>query len=434
MKPTRRTFFLQMGAAAALPAGLRAARPTAAAEKLNIAGIGCGGKGWSDIAETSKDQNVVALCDVDSERLDKAKQRWTGAKTYADWRKLLEQRDVDAVTISTPDHMHAAIAMTAMALGKHVYCQKPLTHDIFEARQLRLMAERSKVVNQMGNQHRSTRNYRGARDLITTGVIGAVREVHSWTDRPIWPQGMDRPRGEDPVPQNLDWDLWIGTAPMRPFKNGVYHAFAWRGFWDFGTGALGDMGCHLMDPAVWSLGLTAPTRVEAFGPKPHGDTAPRWAMVAYDFPARGTLPPVRMYWYDGGMLPPAHITKWPADKPLRTNGCLFVGEKGNLYVDGGFGPILLPEEQWKDFAMPEFEETDHYMNWTNACKGQGACISPFSEAGPLTEAVLLGNVAYRLGMPIEWDAEELAVTNARVAAAPLLRREYRRGWEVRWVD
>ena len=434
MTTTRRTFFQALGATAAVPLTHRLGGFRSSFEKLRIAGVGCGGKGWSDIAETSKGQDVVALCDVDAGRLAKAKERYAGAKTYTDWRKLLEQPDIDAVTISTPDHMHAAIAMAAMALGKHVYVQKPLTWSVFEARQLTKMAAQTGVTTQMGNQHRSNVHWKGARDLVTKGTIGPVHEVHVWTDRPIWPQGMDRPSGADPVPDSLAWDLWLGVAPERPFKNGVYHGFKWRGFWDFGTGALGDMGCHLMDPAVWALDLVNPSRITAMGPEPHPDTAPTWSIVRYDFPATDARPAVTMYWYDGSALPPARVLAWPKDKPLPGNGCMFVGETGNLFVNHETGPVMLPEERWQDFAMPEWQATDHYMNWTNACKGDGTCISPFAEAGPLTETVLLGNVAYRLGIPIEWDAAEMAVVNARVAAAPLIRRTYRKGWEVDWLD
>ncbi len=439
MSSTRRTFFLQMGAAAgAVPLALRP-RGRSAAEKLHLAGVGCGGKGWSDIAETAKGNEVVALCDVDRDRLARAAERYPGAKTYADWRKLLEQPDIDGVTISTPDHMHAAVAMAAMALGKHVYVQKPLTWSVFEARQLTRMAEKTGVVTQMGNQHRSNVHWRGAREMIRAGAIGAVEEVHVWTDRPIWPQGMDRPAGEDPVPETLDWDLWLGVAPRHPYKQGAYHAFSWRGYWDFGTGALGDMGCHLMDPAVWSLGLGAPTRVESFGPKPHADTAPKWSTIAYDFPARdvegvGSMPAVRLYWYDGGALPPARVTLWPKDRPMRGNGCLFVGQKGNLYVDTDLGPLLLPEDRFADVARPELEPWNHYQDWANACRGEGRCVSPFAEAGPLSETVLLGNVAYRLGRPVEWDAAGLRVVGGGADAAPLLRRQEREGWKVDWLD
>jgi len=430
---------MQLGAAGAvLPTtGWALARSAKGpAERLNIAAVGVGGKGESDIAATSAGQNVVALCDIDATRLGRAGEKYAGAKTYRDWRRMLEQKDIDAVTISTPDHMHAAIAMAAMDLGKHVYVQKPLTWSVFEARQLTRMAKRKGVVTQMGNQHRSNRHMKGARHLVHTGAIGAVREAHVWTDRPIWPQGMARPAGEDPVPAAIAWDLWLGVAPQRPYRNGVYAPFKWRGFWDFGTGALGDMGCHLMDPVIHALDLPAPASVRAEGPEPHADTAPLWSIVTYEFPevrtSRGVQPPLTLKWYDGKKLPPAQTLGFPEGRACPTNGALFVGEKGRLFVNHDTGPWLLTDDTFADVLVTAVEADDHYQQWTNACKGEGRCVSDFASAGPLTETVLLGNVAYRVGRPIVWDAAALTCPGTP-EADPLLRRPERKGWEVAWL-
>jgi len=434
--PTRRGVLGAMGAAGvALPAarfGLRPGRSPAPSERLHIAGVGVGGKGESDIALTAKDQRVVALCDIDSVRLDRAGEKYPGAKKHRDWRRMLEQDDIDAVTISTPDHMHAAIAMAAMDLGKHVYVQKPLTWSIFEARQLLKMARKSGVVTQMGNQHRSNRHMKGARHLLQRGAIGAVREAHVWTDRPIWPQGMDRPAGSDPVPDSIAWDLWLGVAAERPYVKGVYAPFKWRGFWDFGTGALGDMGCHLMDPVGFALDLPAPTRVWADGPAPHVDTAPLWSIVTYEFPQKGAQPPLTLKWYDGKKLPPEATLGFPAGRKAPGNGALFVGETGKLFVNHNSGPWVIRDDSFADVQVTAVAADDHYQQWTNACKGEGACVSAFETAVPLTETVLLGNVAYRVGKPIRWDSATLSCPGAP-EAEPFLRREERKGWEVAWL-
>lgn len=439
MPTTRRTFCQQLGTVSASAPlarfGLGPHRP-GPAQQLHLAAVGVGGKGESDIAWTSKGHKVVALCDIDARRLDKAGEAYAGATRYADWRKMLEQKDIDAVTISTPDHMHAAIAMAAMDLGKHVYVQKPLTWSVFEARQLTAMAKRQGVVTQMGNQHRSNRHMKGARHLIHQGAIGAVREAHVWTDRPIWPQGMDRPAGQDPIPEHVSWDLWLGVAPQRPFKANTYHGFKWRGFWDFGTGALGDMGCHLMDPVVFALDLPAPTRVSAEGPDPHADTAPLWSVVTYDFPEsrteRGVQPALTLKWYDGKKLPDAATLGLPKGRKCPTNGALFVGETGKLFVNHDSGPWLIRDDAFHDVLVTAVEADDHYQQWTNACLGEGQCVSDFATAGPLTETVLLGNLAYRAGKPIEWDAANLRCPNAP-ETAPWIRREERAGWQVAWI-
>jgi predicted dehydrogenase len=398
-------------------------------EKLNIALIGVGGQGGGNLRNVQS-ENIVALCDIDEGTLAKAAQRFPKAATYHDFRKLLERRDIDAVVVSTPDHTHAVAAAWAMQQGRHVYCEKPLTHSIYEARTLADLAARKKVATQMGNAGHSGGGQRRLVELVQSGAIGPVREVHTWTDRPIWPQGIDRPAERPSVPSSVHWDLWLGPAPERPYHP-AYHPFKWRGWWDFGTGALGDMGCHGLDAAFWALKLGAPTAVEAAGPPPHVETAPKWMIVWYDFPARGDLPPVRLTWYDGGKLPPASLFQGAR---IVDNGTLFIGEKGTLYVPGSYGGghRLLPAEKFADFRPPAPSIPDspgHHEEWIAACKTGSATGTGFAYATALTEMVLLGNVAYRVGKKIEWDSAKLDATNCP-EAQPLIRPEYRTGWSL----
>lgn len=401
-------------------------------EKLNIASVGVGGKGWSDLNETSKGQNVVAVCDVDENALNRAKERFPQAKTYTDWRALLEQSDIDAVTVSTPDHMHAPITVSAMKLGKHVYCQKPLTHDVYEARRVAQIAEATGVVTQMGTQHHSGSFFRTTVSLIRKGAIGKVREAHVWTDRPVgfWKQGGARPIGVSSIPSSLHWYEWLGTAPDRPYVDGVYHRFHWRGYWDFGTGALGDMGCHGINPVYHALGLGAPTSVDAESSPVTNDMAPEASRITYRFGQTPyTTGDVDLVWWDGLRHPPRELLRAPSRFEMSKNGILFIGEKGNLYVEYEKGPFLWPEEEFSDTSIRPEPAADHYMQWTNACKGEDVATCPFSYAGPLTEAVLLGNIALRTGRPVRWDAENLAIIGDPEANR-YLRRNYRKGWEV----
>ena len=430
---------LAAGAAAlggcATPWSVRYPRRLAANEKLNIGIIGCGGKGDEDSRGVSG-EHIVALCDVDEHSLQQAAKQFPGAQLYRDYRRMLDEvRNLDAVTVSTPDHHHFPAAMRAIQRGLHVYVQKPLTHSIWEARQLAAAARRHRVATQMGNQATSGAGIRQLVELIGAGTIGQVRAVHIWTDRPIWPQGRDRPAGADPVPKHLDWDLWLGPAPVRPFKDKypdvdrhVYHPFCWRGWWDFGTGALGDIGCHTLNHPMWALKLGAPESVEvvdAAEVKP--ESFPSWSIIRWDFPARGELAPVKLFWYDGGKLPPK-----PPEMEKREwadNGALYIGDQGQLYQGR-----LLPEALMKDFqrpapTIPRIENEDHYQDWLIACKGGRPACSNFDFAGPLTETVLLGNVALRLGKKIAWDAQRLRVPNCRAADA-LLRRAYRKDWAI----
>ena len=396
-------------------------------EKLNVAFVGVGGKGESNLGGLAG-ENIVALCDVDENTLNKAAAKHSAARKYRDFRRMLEQKDIDAVVVTTPDHVHAAAAMAAMQLGKHVYCEKPLTHDVWEARQLTQAARKYKVATQMGNGGHASERLRTAVEWVQAGVIGDVREVHAWSNRPIWPQGVSRPSETPPVPRHLGWDLWLGPAPERPYHP-AYHPFKWRGFWDFGTGALGDMGCHIIDAAFWALDLTAPRTVEAECSGINEETAPKWSIIRYEFPNRGEKPPARLTWYDGGKLPPRELLELKPDQKLDDNGSLFVGEKGKLLLDYR-GVRRIPD--LKDFEPPAKKiprSPGHYVEWINACKGKGKAMSNFDYAGPLTETVLLGNVALRVGQKIEWDATKLEARNAPTAAQ-YIRREYRRGWNL----
>lgn len=403
-------------------------------ERLNIAGIGVGGKGASDVGNVDQ-ENLVALCDVDEANAAGSFKKYPNAKRYKDYRVMLEKegKGIDAVTVSTPDHTHAPAAIAAMKMGKHVYCQKPLTHTVYEAREMARVAREHKVATQMGNQGHSNPDTRRLVELIQAGVMGKVREAHIWTDRPIWPQGMDRPAETPPVPATLDWDLWLGVAPWRPFHK-AYVPFAWRGFWDFGTGALGDMACHNMDIAFFALGLRDPLSVEAQSSGVNNETAPKWSIINYEFPARGAQPAVKMVWYDGGKKPSADLVK---GRELPGNGVIMIGDKDTLFVPSYWGGgSFLSGAKMEDFKnipeslprLPGFER-NHHQEWINACKGGPKALSNFDYSGPMTEAVLLGNVALRAGRKIEWNAKELRISNAPEANR-FLRTEYRQGWSV----
>jgi predicted dehydrogenase len=435
MANTTRRAFLKQTTAIGLT-GLLPGRPmllaAAASNTVHLACVGVGGKGWSDMQETSAGHHVVAICDTDETNLAKAATAFPQACKYTDWRKLLEQTDIDAVTISTPDHTHAPVTMAAMSLGKHVYTQKPLTHDVVEARRLAEAAIRYGVVTQMGIQGHASGRLKNGVQLVRDGVIGKVREVHAWTDRPgdFWQQGLERPARTDMVPDALHWNLWLGTAPSRPYVQGLYHPFHWRGWWDFGTGALGDMGCHLMDPVFTALELQSPTSVRADGPAPNADSGPLWCQVAYEFPAtRFTSGPLRLVWYEAGRQPTRELIKAPQDWPGSKSGVLFVGERGNVFVGFPEPVQLFPAGDFADTPMPQHKDHNHYTQWTDAIVGRGKTACPFSYSGPLTESVLLGNVAYRSGQTLHWDAKQLAIPNAP-SAERFLKRSYRPGWEV----
>jgi predicted dehydrogenase len=405
--------------------------------KLRVAAIGTGNKGGDDLQQVAASPRVevVALCDVDDSQphLGWAAEQYPKAARYSDYRRLFDcPQRFDAVTVSTPDHMHAPIALAAMALGKHVFCQKPLTHTVCEARQMRRAAARQRVVTQMGNQIQSHRAYRTAAQLLRDGVIGRVREVHSWQAGEMgWLLTDKRPLGADPVPSSLSWNLWLGVAPPRPYKAELYHPKNWRAWQDFSNGQLGDFGCHILDPIFLGLGLRAPTSVQAEAPALNSDTwAPR-SKVAYHFPgsertADSVLP---VTWYDGRRRRPRRRELGlPDGYQLPGAGSAIIGEAGTMVVPHWDVPRLFPEEKFHDFEMPALEDVNHYTSWVDACLGDGSTTSHFDYAGPLTETVLLGSVAIRFaGERLQWDAAAGRFTN-HAAANRWLAKPYRAGW------
>ncbi len=424
-----RRSFVTGGSASALAFTVVPKRVFGANERLNVAAIGVGGKGASDIADASAAGcNIVALCDVDEERAGRVFAGFPAAGRYKDFRVMLEkQRDIDAVIVSTPDHTHAVAAVMAMKLGKHVYCQKPLAHSIHEARVMARVAAETGLATQMGNQAHAGDPMRRTVEAIRAGIIGKVREAHLWSDRPIWPQGMVRPAETPPVPATLDWDLWLGPASARPYHP-AYAPFKWRGWWDFGTGALGDMGCHVMDMAYWALELGHPTSVEAASEGATKESLPNSSVIRYEFPARAEQPPVKLVWYDGGNLPPAELLD--GEDP-GINGTLFVGDKGTMLCNRSSNKwVVKPTSIMDSFqappqTLPRVENED--AEWVAACKGGPAALSNFSLSGPFTEVVLLGNLAIRAGKKIQWDGEQMKATNAP-ELDQFIRREYRKGW------
>jgi hypothetical protein len=451
--------------------------------KLNIAFIGAMGKGESD-TNCCDTENIVALCDVDSERCAKQLQKYAGAKFYQDFRKMFDEmgKSIDAVDVATPDHFHAIAASAAMRLGKHVYCQKPLTQTIYEARYLRHLARETGVVTQMGNQGSSADGLRRAVECIQAGIIGKVSEVHIWTNRPVWPQGLDRPTGSDPVPASLDWDIWIGPAPMRPYKNGVYHPWNWRGWQDFGTGALGDMACHTVNMPFRALQLGYPTEIEGtpLGPM-NKETYPLGSKIRFEFPARSisipaakptffhkhdtlSFAPATFTWYDGGQpdasAPNGHDFSNKPPKELLTDietllgevpnsACLLVGDKGKIFSPDDYGeeffvkqtddkkfvhfkkhpavdavPVTLPRN-------PHQGDNDRrqHQEWIAAIKAGKPqdCYSRFEIAAQLVEIMLLGCVSLRAGRKLEWDGPNMVAKNCP-EAAPFIKRDNRAPW------
>jgi len=430
----RRTFLRQAALAASFPMVSR--WPVLGANsRLNIAGIGAGGKGGVDLAGCDS-ENIVALCDVDDARAAGAFKKYPKAKRFKDFRMMLDQfgKGIDAVTVSTPDHMHFLPSMWAIERGMGVYCQKPLTHTIEEARRLTLAAKKHKVATQMGNQGRSHPQVRREVELVRAGVLGAVHEVHCWTDRPgrWWPQGMGQPAELPPVPATLDWDLWLGVAEKRPYSP-AYVPFAWRGFWDFGTGALGDMGCHLFNLPDLSLGIRDATRVEAWSEGQTAVAGPKWSVVKWEIPADSGRPAFTLWWYDGGKLPPAAL--FPGVK-YADNGVIFAGSQDVMLSNYNGGASFRSGRTMEDFkhvpeTLPKCSDWDrcHYEEWLTACKGGASALSDFSVAGPMTEIVLLGNVAVRAGRPITWDRSTMSVLNDS-AANQFIRQRDRKGWTI----
>jgi hypothetical protein len=463
-KTTRRRF---IGQSAAIGAGFWIGGQTAAKaqvsalQSLSAACVGVGGKGGSDTSHIGEQGvAIVGLCDVDGGTLTKKGREFPDAKQFTDYREMLDQLGdkVDIVTVSTPDHNHAAAAIKAMRMKKHVYCQKPLTWSIQEARMMREVAQENGVVTQMGNQGTSEDGLREAVEVIRSGAIGDVSAVHIWSNRPVWPQGVGRPAGEDPIPEGLNWDAWIGPAPMRPFKDGVYHSFNWRGWVDFGTGALGDMACHTTNMPVMALELWDPIAVTAVKNPGifEGETFPGSSSLMFEFPKRGNLPACNFYWYDGGNLPDNElISQLPASFQKRiqeqreggrkTSGAVLVGSKGILFSPDDYGAqyFLLPEDNFKDFKKPEptlpripyKAGGDQRQKWefVSTIKGEyePGTMSNFGYAGRLTETILVGNLAMRAGegQRIEWDAKSLKSTNLP-AVNEFVHRTYREGWSI----
>jgi len=408
--------------------GCRSAAPTprrlSANEKLNLGIIGTAHRAAENIRDVEQ-ENIVAICDIDDQFLAAAKEKFPSAKTYNDFRKLLEQRDIDAVVVSTADHCHAVATAAALRLGKHVYCEKPLTHTVYEARTIaHLAAKNRKLATQMGTQIHATENYRRVVELVKSGAIGKVSECHVWCETSL--AGSNRPAEMPPIPRHIHWDLWLGPAPARPYHPD-YLPKTWRHWWDFGEGILGDMACHYVDLAFWALDLKHPRTVEAEGPPVHPETTPEWLIVRYEFPDRSAHAPLKLTWYDGGKRP-----RLVEDKaPNWRNGVLFVGDKGMLIADYGKRQ-LLPESQFEGFQPPEPfipKSIGHHKEWLLACKTGSPTTCNFAYASALTETVLLGNVAYRTGHKLEWDAARLKATNSS-QASNYIHREYRRGWKL----
>jgi predicted dehydrogenase len=421
-----------------MPALLSAAAPNS---KLNIAVIACGGRGGSNLGDVSS-ENIVALCDVNANALSSAARKYPQARTFKDYRKLYDElKDFDAVVVSTPEHHHAFATLPALKLRKHVYCEKPLTRDVQEARIITKAAKEAGVATQMGTQIHAGGNYRRVVELVQSGAIGPVREAHVWVGRAWGRQSeaeakaaqdivfvQERPQGEDPVPNYLDWDLWVGPAPFRPYNNVYFPGPKWYRWWDFGNGTMSDLGSHWNDLPFWALKLDAPKTIEASGPPPHAEIAPASMSARYEYGARGDLPPVTLTWYQGNSKPKL----WTDGKiPKWDSACLFVGDKGMILADYGKN-ILLPEKDFSDFTRPPQtipESIGHHKEWINACKTGAPTTCHFGYAGPLTEANHLGNVAYRAGKKIEWDPINMRIPNAPEAER-FLRREYRNGWSL----
>ena len=392
-------------------------------EKMSLAFVGAGGRG-ADNLNALAGHNVVALCDVDERRAGKTFERYPKARRFHDFRKMLDQmaRQIDAVVVSAPNHIHAPASVMAMRLGKHVYCEKPLAHSVYEARVAAQVAAQQKVATQMGTQIHAGRNYRRAIELIRAGAIGPIGEVDVWTMAAEG--GGERPKDTPAVPPGLDWDLWLGPAPVRPYHP-CYLPREWHFWWDFGGGVLGNVGCHFMDLPFWALELRHPTAIEATGSPRHAESTPRKMVIRYDFPARGSLPPVRLTWYQGQRSPRVESDNVPAWE----TGFLFVGRKGMLLTDYE-RRVLLPEQEFAGLKPPAPTIPDspgHYAEWVAACKTGSPTGCNFDYAGALTEAMLLGNVAFRAGRKIEWDPVRLEVTNCS-EASQYLKREYRPGW------
>ncbi|WP_254508668.1 Gfo/Idh/MocA family protein [Anatilimnocola floriformis] len=434
--------FLQTTAAASLLSGAPAfLRGQNLNSKLNIAIVGCGGRGGSNLSSVQS-ENIVGLCDVNSSHVDREGEKFQQARRTTDFRRLFDKdKEFDAVVVSCCEHTHAFATLPALQLGKHVYCEKPLTHSIWEARIIREAAAKAKVATQMGTQIHAGDNYRRVVELIQAGAIGPVRECHVWVSRAWGRQSpedakkfgdivnlQERPAETSPIPANLDWDLWLGPAPERPFHEVYFPGPKWYRWWDFGSGTMSDLGSHWNDLPFWALKLQTPRVITAEGPPPHAELAPASMQATYEYDARGDMPAVKMIWYQGVNKPQIWQDK---GIPQWDSGCLFIGDKGMLLSDYG-KHVLLPEDDFKDFARPEPfipKSIGHHAEWLHACKTGAPTTCNFEYAGLLTEANHLGNVAYRTGKKIEWDATNLKAKGVP-EADPIIRREYRAGWKL----
>ncbi len=432
-KSNRRQFLqtsAAIGAGYWVAGGAMAQESNSPNEKIAMASVGIGGKGSSDSADAGRSGDMVAICDVDEKRLEGAGKRFPGAKQFTDFRKMLEEMGdkIDAVTVSTPDHTHAPAALMAMRMGKHCFCQKPLTHSIYEARLMAQVAREKGVATEMGNQGTAEDGLRKAAALIQAGMLGTVSEVHIWTNRPIWPQGGPRPEPKDP-PESLKWDEWLGPAKVRPYGTG-YHPFAWRGWWDFGTGALGDMACHTMNMPYAALGLRDPISVQAVCSGHNKDSYPKWSIINYEFAATDKRPAVKLVWYDGGKRPDKELLD---GKTPGGSGAVVVGDKAKLYSAHDYGARF---EIFGDVKEPEVEferSPGHFAEWVRAIKGGQPAMSNFPDyAGPLTEMVLLGNLAVWAaaegeGPKVEWDAKNMKAKNVE-GLEEIIKPIYRDGY------
>jgi predicted dehydrogenase len=422
-------------------------------ETVNFACIGVGGKGRSDTDHVAAQGRIVALCDIDQQRLDAMGEKHKDAKKYNDFRELLHELDskIDAVVVSTPDHTHAPAAVTAMRLGKHVYCQKPLAHSVWEARLMRETARQKGVCTQMGNQGTASSGFRRAVELVRSGAIGEIREIHVWTNRPFryWKQSPDivaRPKETPPIPPHVHWDLFLGSAPERPY-NPVYHPHDWRGWWDFGTGSLGDMACHTANIAFMAAQLGLPTRVSAQSGEINSETYPAWATITYEFPARGSLPPVKLTWYEGAKngkrnLPPANLLP-DRGVPPAESGALLIGSVYRMYSPNDYGAVqmLWSSGDYHDIKVPEPTlpriasgrdiDAAHKGEWVQAIRvGKPAiALSNFDYSATMTESMLLGNVAVRSGEVIDYNPDTGQITGGS-SASQYLKPYFRKGWEI----
>lgn len=444
-----RRSFLKATATAGLLAGplTQVTRAASANGKVQHASIGVGGMGWSDLNQIGSHPNVeiVAICDVDTRRMASAIAKYPNARRYQDWRDLLakEGDKVDSVSVTVPDHMHAPITMSALNSGKHVYCQKPLTHNVFEARQVAAAARKAGVITQMGIQLSSSIGNRMATQMLEDGVIGRISQVHLWSNKDparYRPKGP-RPAKTDPIPAEVNWDWWLGTAPERPYVHDTYHATWWRGWQDFGCGWLGDMGCHIMDMPYRALGLGLPLAIHADvepewrdDPARRAETFPTWQIVRYTYPgtSRTSGDTIDITWSDGFKYPPANLTELMDGRQFPAQGALLIGEEGVMLLPHGSGPQLFPGEKFKEAERPKLGPMNHYHEFIDAIQGKaGATLqASFDYAGPLTEMILLGTVALRVpGQHLKWDAPNLNVTNV-ADANRFVKRTYRKGWQV----